>query len=146
MAACSLQRLPIFLDLTAKPVLFSEAISLPDERNSDYPLRRCPECDSPFGICRYSIDRNTDLERFFNIEAVTGVISTAKPLDREMNAVHNITILAIESCESHTFLIFFSFFTLKPNKSTAEYKEATIDANVLLVCFSSSLLFDSVHN
>ncbi len=48
---------------------------------------------------RYSIDRNTDLERFFNIEATTGVISTAKPLDREANAVHNITILAIESCE-----------------------------------------------
>lgn len=49
---------------------------------------------------RYSIDRNTDLERFFNIEATTGVISTAKALDREANAVHNITILATESCES----------------------------------------------
>lgn len=54
-----------------------------------------------FKLCfpRYSIDRNTDLERFFNIESTTGVISTAKPLDREANAVHNITILAIESCE-----------------------------------------------
>ncbi|XP_028832015.1 cadherin-7a [Denticeps clupeoides] len=48
---------------------------------------------------RYSIDRNTDLERFFNIEATTGVISTAKPLDREVNAIHNITILAIESLD-----------------------------------------------
>lgn len=48
---------------------------------------------------RYSIDRNTDLERFFNIESTTGVISTAKPLDREANAVHNITILAIESMD-----------------------------------------------
>lgn len=35
------------------------------------------------------------------------------------------------------FFHFFSFFTLKPNKSTGEYKEATIDANVLLVRFSS---------
>nr|ABD64678.1 cadherin-7 type II [Danio rerio] len=48
---------------------------------------------------RYSIDRNTDLERFFNIESPTGVISTAEPLDREANAVHNITILAIESMD-----------------------------------------------
>ncbi|XP_062843332.1 cadherin-7a isoform X2 [Trichomycterus rosablanca] len=48
---------------------------------------------------RYSIDRNTDLERFFNIDAMTGVISTAKALDREVNAVHNITILAIESLD-----------------------------------------------
>ncbi|KAK3513931.1 hypothetical protein QTP70_032824 [Hemibagrus guttatus] len=59
--------------------------------------------DSTNSPIRYSIDRNTDLERFFNIEAASGVISTAKPLDREMNAVHNITILAIESRESSTF-------------------------------------------
>ncbi|XP_058274995.1 cadherin-7a [Hemibagrus wyckioides] len=55
--------------------------------------------DSTNSPIRYSIDRNTDLERFFNIEAASGVISTAKPLDREMNAVHNITILAIESLD-----------------------------------------------
>ncbi|MCI4390531.1 hypothetical protein PGIGA_G00123600 [Pangasianodon gigas] len=55
--------------------------------------------DSTNSPIRYSIDRNTDLERFFNIEAATGIISTAKPLDREMNAVHNITILAIESLD-----------------------------------------------
>lgn len=48
---------------------------------------------------RYSIDRNTDLERFFNIDALSGVISTAKPLDREVNSVHNLTILAIETRE-----------------------------------------------
>ncbi|XP_028593266.2 cadherin-7 isoform X2 [Podarcis muralis] len=46
---------------------------------------------------RYSIDRNTDLERYFNIDANSGVITTAKPLDRETNAVHNITVLAMES-------------------------------------------------
>ncbi|KAL8182353.1 UNVERIFIED_CONTAM: Cadherin-7 [Gekko kuhli] len=45
----------------------------------------------------YSIDRNTDLERYFNIDANSGVITTAKPLDRETNAVHNITVLAMES-------------------------------------------------
>uniref|UniRef100_A0A672L2E4 Cadherin 7 n=1 Tax=Sinocyclocheilus grahami TaxID=75366 RepID=A0A672L2E4_SINGR len=45
----------------------------------------------------YSIDRNTDLERFFNVDALTGVISTAKALDRELNSVHNITIFATEN-------------------------------------------------
>lgn len=48
-------------------------------------------------LSRYSIDRNTDLERFFNVDALSGVISTAKPLDREANSVHNLTIFAIES-------------------------------------------------
>ncbi|KAM8881012.1 cadherin-7-like isoform 3-T4 [Synchiropus picturatus] len=46
---------------------------------------------------RYSIDRNTDLERFFNVDALSGVISTAKALDREANSVHNLTILGIEN-------------------------------------------------
>ncbi|XP_013994679.2 cadherin-7 [Salmo salar] len=55
--------------------------------------------DSTNSPIRYSIDRNTDLERFFNIDATTGVISTAKPLDREVNAIHNITIFAMESLD-----------------------------------------------
>ncbi|KAL7840526.1 hypothetical protein AOLI_G00258490 [Acnodon oligacanthus] len=53
--------------------------------------------DSASSAIRYSIDRNTDLERYFNVDAMTGVISTAKPLDREVNSVHNITIFAMES-------------------------------------------------
>ncbi|XP_036414643.1 cadherin-7-like [Colossoma macropomum] len=53
--------------------------------------------DSASSTIRYSIDRNTDLERYFNVDATTGVISTAKPLDREVNSVHNITIFAMES-------------------------------------------------
>lgn len=57
-------------------------------------------------LCRYSIDRNTDLERFFNIDALSGVISTAKPLDREVNSVHNLSILAIETREfTHAALL-----------------------------------------
>eukprot|EP00062_Callorhinchus_milii_P010244 gi/632954920/ref/XP_007893218.1/ PREDICTED: cadherin-7 [Callorhinchus milii] len=46
---------------------------------------------------RYSIDRNTDLERYFNVDAMSGIITIAKTLDRETNAEHNITVLAIES-------------------------------------------------
>ncbi|XP_049987424.1 cadherin-7 isoform X2 [Alexandromys fortis] len=53
--------------------------------------------DSSNSPVRYSIDRNTDLERFFNIDANSGVITTAKLLDRETNAVHNITVLAMEN-------------------------------------------------
>ncbi|XP_067291209.1 cadherin-7 [Pseudorasbora parva] len=53
--------------------------------------------DSSSSAIRYSIDRNTDLERFFNVDALSGVISTAKPLDREVSSVHNITIFATEN-------------------------------------------------
>ncbi|KAG1953602.1 cadherin-7-like [Pimephales promelas] len=53
--------------------------------------------DSSNSAIRYSIDRNTDLERFFNVDALSGVIRTAKPLDRELNSVHNITIFATEN-------------------------------------------------
>uniref|UniRef100_A0A665X8Y8 Cadherin domain-containing protein n=1 Tax=Echeneis naucrates TaxID=173247 RepID=A0A665X8Y8_ECHNA len=52
--------------------------------------------DTSSSAIRYSIDRNTDLERYFNVDALSGVISTAKPLDREANSVHNLTIFAIE--------------------------------------------------
>uniref|UniRef100_A0A8P4G278 Cadherin domain-containing protein n=1 Tax=Dicentrarchus labrax TaxID=13489 RepID=A0A8P4G278_DICLA len=45
---------------------------------------------------RYSIDRKSDVERYFNIDSSSGVITTARPLDREIIALHNITILATE--------------------------------------------------
>ncbi|XP_061219655.1 cadherin-8 isoform X1 [Neopsephotus bourkii] len=46
---------------------------------------------------RFSIDRHTDLERQFNINAEDGKITLATPLDREMNMWHNITIVATET-------------------------------------------------
>lgn len=46
---------------------------------------------------RYSIDRNTDLERIFNVDASTGVISIAKRLDRETAGWHNFTVIAMEA-------------------------------------------------
>ncbi|XP_062404964.1 cadherin-8 [Sardina pilchardus] len=45
---------------------------------------------------RYFIDRHTDLERQFNINADDGKITLAKPLDRETDMWHNITITATE--------------------------------------------------
>ncbi|TFK14749.1 uridine phosphorylase 2 [Platysternon megacephalum] len=46
---------------------------------------------------RFSIDRHTDLERQFNINADDGKITLATPLDRETNMWHNITIVATET-------------------------------------------------
>nr|XP_023421766.1 LOW QUALITY PROTEIN: cadherin-8 [Cavia porcellus] len=45
---------------------------------------------------RFSIDRHTDLERQFNINADDGKITLATPLDREFKVWHNITIIATE--------------------------------------------------
>ncbi|KAI1888843.1 hypothetical protein AGOR_G00172950 [Albula goreensis] len=44
----------------------------------------------------YSIDRHTDLDRLFNIDASNGSITTVKPLDREMSKWHNISVVATE--------------------------------------------------
>lgn len=45
---------------------------------------------------RYFIDRHTDLERQFNINVDDGKITLAKPLDRETDMWHNITVTATE--------------------------------------------------
>ncbi|XP_052579035.1 cadherin-22 isoform X3 [Peromyscus californicus insignis] len=46
---------------------------------------------------RYAIDRDSDLEQIFNIDADTGAIVTGKGLDRETAGWHNITVLAMEA-------------------------------------------------
>ncbi|KAM6942882.1 cadherin-8 [Xenentodon cancila] len=52
--------------------------------------------DSSASLVRYFIDRHTDLERQFNINADDGKITLAKPLDRETDMWHNITVTATE--------------------------------------------------
>ncbi|KFW77769.1 Cadherin-22, partial [Manacus vitellinus] len=55
---------------------------------------------SPFPLLpghRYAIDRSTDSERIFDIDAKTGAIVTGKVLDRETAGWHNITVLAMEA-------------------------------------------------
>lgn len=49
-----------------------------------------------FTFFRYSIDRHTDLERYFSINAEDGNIKTIKALDREEMAWHNISVFAVE--------------------------------------------------
>ncbi|XP_037390508.1 cadherin-8 isoform X2 [Pygocentrus nattereri] len=52
--------------------------------------------DASRSLVRYSIDRHTDLERQFNIHVDDGRITLAKPLDREADTWHNITVTATE--------------------------------------------------
>ncbi|XP_037550113.1 cadherin-8, partial [Nematolebias whitei] len=52
--------------------------------------------DSFGSLVRYFIDRHTDLERQFNINVNDGKITLAKPLDRETDVWHNITVTATE--------------------------------------------------
>ncbi|KAI7814872.1 putative cadherin-8, partial [Triplophysa rosa] len=52
--------------------------------------------DAPHSQVRYFIDRHTDLERQFNINVDDGKITLAKPLDRETEMWHNITVTATE--------------------------------------------------
>ncbi|XP_068605072.1 cadherin-7-like [Brachionichthys hirsutus] len=48
---------------------------------------------------RYAIDRKTDADHYFNIDSQSGVITTARPLDREGVALHNVTVFATESLD-----------------------------------------------
>uniref|UniRef100_A0A8C4U089 Cadherin 8 n=1 Tax=Falco tinnunculus TaxID=100819 RepID=A0A8C4U089_FALTI len=60
---------------------------------------------------RFSIDRHTDLERQFNINAEDGKITLATPLDRETNMWHNITIVATETNNTLSILAKHSGFS-----------------------------------
>ncbi|XP_011839222.1 PREDICTED: cadherin-22 [Mandrillus leucophaeus] len=48
-------------------------------------------------LYRYAIDRESDLDQIFDIDADTGAIVTGKGLDRETAGWHNITVLAMEA-------------------------------------------------
>ncbi|XP_030629029.1 cadherin-10 [Chanos chanos] len=52
--------------------------------------------DAANHLVRYTIDRHTDLERLFNIDAINGTITTLQGLDREVSKWHNVSILATE--------------------------------------------------
>ncbi|KAG7219151.1 hypothetical protein INR49_006310 [Caranx melampygus] len=48
---------------------------------------------------RFSIDLRSDKQRFFTIDSSSGLIRTNQPLDREISALHNITVLATKSLD-----------------------------------------------
>lgn len=47
-------------------------------------------------MLRYMIPRYTDVEQFFSINSEDGMITTTRPLDRETQAWHNISVSATE--------------------------------------------------
>ncbi|XP_067857981.1 cadherin-6-like [Heptranchias perlo] len=53
--------------------------------------------DASRSFVSYSIDRHTDLDRYFNVNSVNGSIVTLKALDREEMPWHNITVIATET-------------------------------------------------
>ncbi|OCT82310.1 cadherin-8 [Xenopus laevis] len=53
--------------------------------------------DASSSPIRFSIDRHTDLDHQFNINADDGKIKLATELDRETNMWHNITVVATEA-------------------------------------------------
>uniref|UniRef100_A0A672IA63 Cadherin 8 n=1 Tax=Salarias fasciatus TaxID=181472 RepID=A0A672IA63_SALFA len=91
----------IVVDDSDEPPIFSKPVySL--EVNENAPINTvigmvaARDPDSTGSQVRYFIDRHTDMERQFNINADDGKITLAKPLDRETDMWHNITVTAME--------------------------------------------------
>lgn len=52
-------------------------------------------------VFRYSIERTSDLDKYFYIDITSGALMTVRTLDREEMSWHNITVLAMEMSKSH---------------------------------------------
>uniref|UniRef100_H3CTF5 Cadherin-20 n=1 Tax=Tetraodon nigroviridis TaxID=99883 RepID=H3CTF5_TETNG len=52
--------------------------------------------DSANNTVRYSIERTSDLDKYFYIDITSGALMTVRTLDREEMSWHNITVLAME--------------------------------------------------
>uniref|UniRef100_A0A671THT8 Cadherin 8 n=1 Tax=Sparus aurata TaxID=8175 RepID=A0A671THT8_SPAAU len=91
----------VVVDDSDEPPIFSKPMYLL-EVNENAPINTvigsvtARDPDSSSSIVRYFIDRHTDLERQFNINVDDGKITLAKPLDRETDMWHNITVTATE--------------------------------------------------
>ncbi|XP_023809465.1 cadherin-8 isoform X1 [Oryzias latipes] len=91
----------IAVDDSDEPPVFSKSMYLLDV-NENAPINtvigtvNARDPDSSKNTVRYFIDRHTDLERQFNINVDDGKITLAKPLDRETDMWHNITVTATE--------------------------------------------------
>ncbi|XP_073320519.1 cadherin-8 isoform X1 [Pagrus major] len=91
----------VVVDDSDEPPIFSKPMYLL-EVNENAPINTvigsvtARDPDSSGSIVRYFIDRHTDLERQFNINVDDGKITLAKPLDRETDMWHNITVTATE--------------------------------------------------
>uniref|UniRef100_UPI00358E79AE cadherin-7-like n=1 Tax=Myxine glutinosa TaxID=7769 RepID=UPI00358E79AE len=86
---------PVFRPATYSPRLLESA-----PLGSPVVMVTAKDPDAADRPVRYAIDRNTDLQRVFNIDHSTGNVVLAKTLDRENQEWHNISVLAIQSDNS----------------------------------------------
>ncbi|XP_072306514.1 cadherin-20-like [Eucyclogobius newberryi] len=87
-------------DVDEPPVfqLNSYVLELPEDAEVGTVVRSVSarDPDAANNTVRYSIDKGSDLEKFFYIELTTGALMTLRTLDREELDWHNITVLAME--------------------------------------------------
>ncbi|KAF7242794.1 Cadherin-11 [Varanus komodoensis] len=92
-------------DADEPPVFLAPTYIFEVEENAspDAPVGRvhAKDPDAKNSPIRYSIDRHTDLDRYFSISPEDGSIVTTKKLDREEMAWHNISVLASEVHNRH---------------------------------------------
>ncbi|XP_044076350.1 cadherin-7-like isoform X1 [Siniperca chuatsi] len=85
---------PVFSSPVSRMVISEEAAV-----GTDVGSVSAHDPDATNSPVRYSIDRKSDVERYFNIDSSSGVITTARRLDREIIALHNISVLATDSLD-----------------------------------------------
>ncbi|KAJ0059971.1 hypothetical protein NL108_016985 [Boleophthalmus pectinirostris] len=87
-------------DVDEPPVfqLSSYVLELPEDAEIGTVIQsiQARDPDAANNTVRYSIDKGSDLEKFFYIDLTTGALMTVRALDREKVEWHNITVLAME--------------------------------------------------
>uniref|UniRef100_A0AAX7TB22 Cadherin domain-containing protein n=1 Tax=Astatotilapia calliptera TaxID=8154 RepID=A0AAX7TB22_ASTCA len=87
-------------DADEPPVFIASSYTFEVEENAPpgTPVGRvhAKDTDVANNPVRYMIPRYTDVEQFFSINAEDGMITTTKPLDRETQPWHNISVSATE--------------------------------------------------
>lgn len=64
-----------------------------------------PDHNPSLPVGRYSIEKSSDLDKFFYIEITSGSLMTLRPLDREEVDWHNFTVLAMEMSTSPSVVL-----------------------------------------
>ncbi|XP_018534601.1 cadherin-7 isoform X1 [Lates calcarifer] len=85
---------PVFSSSVSRMVI-SEAAAV----GTDVGSVSAKDPDTTNSPVRYSIDRRSDVDRYFTIDSHSGLIRTDRPLDREIVTLHNITVVATESLD-----------------------------------------------
>ncbi|XP_063801467.1 cadherin-11 [Pseudophryne corroboree] len=124
-------------DADEPPIFLEPSYTLEVDENAPPDTRvgrvHARDPDAAGTAIRYSIDRNTNLDRYFNIQD-DGVIKTTKALDREEIAWHNISVIATEaSHNSYANAVPVTIKVLDKNDNAPEFPkpyEAFVCENV----------------